>query len=196
MSYAEELNQAAEEYGLNRGGEYFKIKDGDNKVRVLSHGVPIATHKFGQKFITCYGQDNGCQFPHDRKKGFSVKFMFYVIDRADGKVKLARFPYTVAKYIADLQADDDWSFEDFPMPYDFNLKAKGAGTLEVEYTFAPSPKRVELTAEEAEAIANLDPVDEIVNKMKEKSRKENNDPNYNPNVGTAFDDQPLEENEQ
>ena len=58
----------------------------------------------------------------------SSKFLCHVIDRKDGKIKLAELPYTIGTTIAGYQSDEDYKFDGFPMPYDIKVNAVGAGT--------------------------------------------------------------------
>lgn len=127
----ENLKKAETEHGL--GGDYFKVQNGNNIVRVLTEGVY-----------------NESEFK-DPKSGvtkITKKFVMFIIDRKDGKVKPYFAPYTVYKSIASLEEDPFYKFQGMPMPYDINIKVQDAGTLNAEYNVQASPNRTEITAEE------------------------------------------------
>ena len=156
--------------GAPQSTPYFQIAEGANKIRVLSEGAIIASHWIGQKFHTCFGKDKGCQYPHEREN-VNIKFLHWIIDRKDETTKLARFPYTIEKEIGALSADEDWAFDTFPMPFDLTLKAVGAGTKEVKYSVIPSPKRFDPSETELADYQAQTPIEEVVERMKEKAFK-------------------------
>jgi len=119
-----------EEAGKVSGGDYFKVQNCNNIIRVLSEGV--------------YKEDED----QCRK---SPKLVIFIIDRKDGKVKPYFAPYTVYKAVASLEVDPFIKFEGMPMPYDINPKEDKPGTKEVEYKVQTSPKKSELTGEEIKA---------------------------------------------
>ena len=108
--------------------------------------------------------------PHEGKfKGNrTFKMLCYVLDRRDAIIKPYFMPYSIAKQVAELQADPDWRFDEVPMPYDLNLRAKNAGTKEVQYTLIGSPRRIELTEEEQTALNDRVPIEEFQKKLLEK----------------------------
>lgn len=116
-------------------GMYFKFLEGANQFRIITE--PEVYYNDFKKGI-CY---EDCGF-----KG-SPKYMCYILDRADGGIKLANLPFTIAEELGTLERDEDYTFEGFPMPYDLKVEAKNAGTKEVDYkTLAKG--RAELNEEE------------------------------------------------
>ena len=90
----------------------------------------------------------------DKKTGkvsITKKFVMFIIDRKDGKVKPYFAPYSVYKQIASLEEDPFFKFEGMPMPYDVNVKTTNAGKMEVDYNVQASPNRSEITGEELAA---------------------------------------------
>jgi hypothetical protein len=164
-TFAEKIAQEeklAQEQGYTQksSGDWYKFEEGDNVFRVLSEPEMIF-EKF--KVGICY---TGCNY-----EGTS-KFMTYVLDRKDNKIKIAKLPYNIGKTIAGYQLDEDYSFEGFPMPYDIKVSAKNAGTKEVEYNIIPKPKREEISSEITEELSKLKSIPDIVQKMKENKKKE------------------------
>jgi hypothetical protein len=150
MSYSfnQTIEQAKKEYGLNKG-EYLKIQEGDNRIRVLSACIP---HQ---------GEYKGTP---------TFKFVAWVIDRRDGVIKPYFMPMTVMNAIGSLQTDPDYGFEDVPMPYDINVKAQDAGTKEVVYNVVPSPKQTPITDEELTELNSRLPIEKYVEKLKEQKK--------------------------
>ena len=75
------FSDALKEYGLG-SGEKLKLADGDNQIRVLSE----------PRFIQTMFKGN-----------LTKKFVMWVIDRKDGKVKLFYAAKTIVDYLADLE---------------------------------------------------------------------------------------------
>lgn len=149
FSFNQTIEVAKKEYGLG-SGEYFKIQENDNRIRVLSQALPHESEYQGKK---------------------SVKFVAWVIDRKDGVIKPYFMPLKIVRALAALQDDPEWTFDSVPMPYDINIKAKNAGELNVEYTVIGSPNKTPLTAEEEKALAERDSIETFVQKLAEKEGK-------------------------
>lgn len=141
----------AESAGLLGSGDYFKLKEGKNRFRLMSECLPHP------------GEFQG-------KKNF--KWLCYVLDRVDGKVKPMFMAHTIYKQIEALQTDDDYHFEDVPMPYDITITAVKAGTIDVEYAVIPSPARKPLTADEEFMLSEAKPLADLQKALKEKNDKE------------------------
>lgn len=141
--------QVAKEYNLEKG-QYFKPKEGANKIRLVSACLPHP------------GEFNG-------KPNF--KWLCQVLDLTDGKVKPYFMPDKIYKDIGNLQLDPDYAFEEVPMPYNINLQTENAGKLEVKYTVIPSPKRIPLTEDESKAIEAAPTVKELQAKIRESEGK-------------------------
>lgn len=159
------MNQANEQYGTGGSGGFFTFeKNGTYRLRVLTLCYPLATHFLGKgvKPAVCYGIDKGCPYhgesaPKDDKgeeKKPSVKFVGYVIDRRDGKVKLGELPYSVINAINDLQEDEEYAFDDFPMPYDIKVTVDKDASPANMYKTLGSPNRSELTEEEEQGLTD------------------------------------------
>src|SRR3990167_4136087 len=109
-SFNEQISQAKKEYGL--GENFYTIRDGENRLRVISPSIPVQSSWQGK---------------------LTTKFVTYVIDRTDGKVKLVRLPYIVVKAIGALQVNEEYHFEELPMPYDIIIQTTNAGTKAARY---------------------------------------------------------------
>lgn len=143
----ETIKRAEQEYGLGKG-EYFKVQEGANKIRLLSPAVGFQGSYKGQP---------------------NFKFVCWILDRKDeNKIKLYFMPQTVLDLIGGLQMSEDFAFDEVPMPYDITIMAKGAGTKEVQYSVVPSPQRIPLTGAEQQAYDEKPPIGEVIEKLKEK----------------------------
>lgn len=144
----ENIDQITKE---KKKGDYFKIKEGANKIRIVSD----------MKHMTEYFNNNPENPPTD-------KWVCYVVHYETDKesIKLARFPHMITRQIDALSKDPDWSWEGSVMPFVITINAKNAGTKEVNYTITPSPKQTELSSEIAEELKGLD-IDKTVTKLKE-----------------------------
>ncbi len=137
----------AESDGLLGGGGFFKFKEGDNRLRLMSICLPHTS-------------------TFDGKKNF--KWLCYILDRADGEVKAFFMPHKVYKAIEALQLNPDYQFNEVPMPYDITIHAKKAGTKDVEYTMIPARKEVALTQDEMEKLEAAKPLAELKQAIDDK----------------------------
>lgn len=140
----------AEEDGLVGGGDYLKFKEGDNKFRLMSECLPHADDFKGQR---------------------NFKWLCYVWDKRDSKVKPLFMPHTIYKQIVALQTNEDYAFSDVPMPYELNVFAAGAGTKEVKYTLIPARSNTPVSREAMEQLHAAKPLAELQAKLREKKAK-------------------------
>lgn len=158
----------AEKSGLLGSGDYLKLKEGGNRLRLLSECLAHAGEYKGKK---------------------NFKWLCYVLDRADGKVKPFFMPHTIYKQIEALQLSDDYVFTDVPMPYDVTINAKGAGTKEVEYTIMPAKREVPLTVAEEQLLEAAKPLADLKKALDEKTAKGRDDHDQRDHDG-QYDDAP------
>lgn len=155
MSFENQMEEAEKHVGAS---DWYKFKEGDNVIRILTEPVMIyELFKVGICYTNC---------------GYSgtPKGLARVWDYADSKLKLMKIPFIVCKSILEYKQDEDSGFETFPMPYDLKIKAKNAGTKEVTYTIILK-KESKVPSEATEAFEKEKPVEEVVSKMKEKQKQ-------------------------
>lgn len=140
----------------NDSKDYFNIVEGDNRFQVLTYIAPQPLKWTGTKYEPAEEGDTG----------ISIKGVCWVLQ--DDAIKLAKLPYTAVKAIRAFQNDEETRFEEFPMPYAINVKAKGAGTKEVEYQIIPSRKETPVAKEVLVELAKKPTPEEMVEKMKNK----------------------------
>jgi hypothetical protein len=139
---------------------WFKFKEGKNAFRILTE--PEEVFEDFQNGI-CF---TGCGFTG------KPKIMCYVLDRADGEVKKAKFPKVIADKVVAWEEDDELPITGYPMEYDVRVDAVGAGTKEVEYNVDRSIKVSPVPKEFLdEALKDKTPIAEIIEKMKDKNRE-------------------------
>lgn len=137
----------AEKSGLVSGGDRFKIKEGANRIRLLTAPLPHQGNYQGTK---------------------NFKWLCYVLDRSDAGIKTFFMAHTIFKALRDFQKSEDYGFDEIPMPYDVTINAKGAGTKEVEYTVVPARTSVPLTKAELDAFSKKKPIKEVQQAIYEK----------------------------
>lgn len=164
-----ETDQVAQKYNIGKNDEWLTFEPGDNKIRIVSEYEAFGKHWTGNKAIICVGHGNCVYCNQDNK--VTAKFILWVIDRKDGKIKKAEIGWSILKTLADLQKDAEYGFEELP-PYDITIKKiiSGTGSLpsDTKYSVVPARQNVELTLEETASIAKLIPIKDILDKMKGK----------------------------
>ncbi len=141
----------AEASGELSGGGFYKYQEGNNRFRLMDECLPHRSEYKGQQ---------------------TFKWLTYILDRRDGKIKPHLMPHTVYKQIEALQLSEDYHFEEVPMPFDVTVHAKGAGTKEVEYTLMPARKELALTPMELQQWEGCKPLAEIKQALRDKRDKE------------------------
>lgn len=154
MSWVDEEIKKQDE---SKSEGYFNMAEGDNRIQLLTHASPLPQVWTGSQYKVAEEGDTNV----------SIKGVCWVLQ--DGKIKQAKLPYTVVRAVRELMQDPDYAFEGFPMPRMINIKAKGAGTKEVEYTVIPSPRETEVPADILADLAAKPTPEEIVEKIRGKS---------------------------
>jgi hypothetical protein len=145
FNFSSTLEKAEKDYGLGSGSS-FKVKEGDNYIRILSGLEP---------------------HPGEYQGKPTFKFVGWVLDRRDKQVKLYFMPVTIFKAIEALQKNPEYTFTEVPMPYDINVNAKQAGTTDVVYTVMGARQNTPLTADEQKAFADKPAIVEVLAKLRE-----------------------------
>lgn len=161
MSLQDDLKKAESSEMANSSGGWFKMAEGPNTFRILT--LPVAIFEDFKRGM-CF---TGCKF-----KG-SIKHLAYVLDRKDNAIKLFKIPHTIFKWLVSLEANPDWAFEGFPMPYDVVIQATNAGTKEVDYLPNARPVKEAVSPETLEQLAKKTKVEEIIVKLQAKSKEKN-----------------------
>jgi len=152
-------------------GEWLKLQDGDNKLRIVSDFEAFGNHyirETGDAGI-CIGKEKGCRFcaVGDKPK---VNYLCWVIDRKDSKVKLFKFGYSVYEQLVNMAQSDEWGFISEVMPYDITIKKTGSN-LSTKYQVMGSPKILPITEEEEKSIKENKSIADVVQSLKDKELK-------------------------
>lgn len=174
------MEQATKEYGLGGNADYFRFDKSDTyRLRVLTQCHPMGSYFFGKgiKPKIAYSEMEKPKDEDGNDIQPTVKFVGYVLDRQDGKIKIAELTYSVMKALIALQEDEDYKFDDFPMPYDIKVTFNKDAAPNDKYKVLAVPKQEPLTEQEAadleEKMKNLTP-ETYIQKRKDKQREEDN----------------------
>lgn len=194
MGFKDEVDTAARSMG--GGGDWYKFVEGDNKVRLLTEPV-IKVSRFG--YGICYEGAPYCQkatldreLDEAKQKAKAAgdkdwakatikmpgkKWCAWGIVRGNKEkdvedvMAIIELPYGVSKELRTMMDSDEAGFKGWPMPYDINVKAKGAGKLTVEYTVIADRQNKDVTPEELAELEKCTPVTQILDRMKDKQRQ-------------------------
>jgi len=173
MKFADH-EKTAKEYKIGGKG-FWTPEPGENKLRVLSGYEAYGNHWVvaDNRSYVCLGKDNGCVYCENEKdkdcktSRRSVKFLMWVLDRADGEVKIAQVGYSIIKQLGTLATSEDWAFDDIP-PYDVVIKKTGE-KLKTEYNVTPTKAEKPLTVDEQKVVdEEITDLSEVIEKMKTK----------------------------
>ena len=156
------IKQAEKDFGLG-SEDYFKVKEGANKIRFMTEAHPHQSFYKGNK---------------------TFKFVGWVFDYTDNKVKLYFCPRSIYEAIGSFQMTEDYVFDEMPMPYDISINAKNAGTKEVEYNVVAARTNTPVPDEALLQMLEKKPIPEVLSKLKENEAG-------NPDKQAPADEPPL-----
>jgi len=186
MSFENSIDEASKDMGSS---DFFKFKEGDNKLRIVSEPI-LKLSRFG--FGICYegapyctdealdktwellkekSSDKGEDPEKVTRPSLGKKWSCWAFERADGNMVILDLPFAVAHQIRELKGDEDSGFDEWPMPFDVNVKATNAGNKKVKYVVVASRTDTPLTDEELHEIEAQTPMNQLLDKMKEKQRE-------------------------
>jgi len=171
-----DLNDVAKEYGIGgKKGGWYEAQEGENRIRVVSGFEVLAKYWANGKMLGIASSKVPPPMTTDKETGEpvpmkpSVKFLMYVIDRKDGKVKVAEFGWSIVDAMRKLSQNEEYGFEGLP-PYDMILtktvKNGGKNISDTSYQVLPARANSTLTDEEMGEIAGLTPIEEVVKRIK------------------------------
>jgi hypothetical protein len=122
----------------SEGGTWLKLEDGESaKIRLTSEPY-LVTKVF-----------------KDRESGeekINTRYVWVVYNRLTKVGQILEAGVLVYKQVANYATDEDWGD---PSEYDMTIKREGTGT-DTRYYLTPSPKRIDLTVEERNAVMAVD----------------------------------------
>ena len=175
------MKEDARQFGGGKGNDFFQFREsGQFRFRILTKPKAMGTHFFGKgsKPAICYGIAEGCPFHTGDTDDATVKFNCYVLDRADGKIKIGELPYSVYGRVADFQENPEleWNGGEFPMPFDLiTTYDKENKDNRQKYKTEFSIKRTPLSQEEETALkmkTDALTIEDYVEKRKNKQLQE------------------------
>lgn len=143
--------------GKRYGNDTFlKLKEGDNRVRIITKPYQFLAHRFKAPKDPGFGVWIKSSLPNGKDpladKGSKPKMRWYlgVIDRYTQSYKILEIGQTVFKSIQNLARDEDWGD---PTQYDINIEVDKNGGAAGYYRVNPKPKKP-LSAEDLEIKQN------------------------------------------
>ena len=135
-------------------GQYLKLSDGENRIRVVSELTPV-WKLFGEGSARVFVTAEGASKETKARKRFSA----YVINRANGQLQIAEFGPQIVNQYVDLSESAEYMFEDVP-PYDITIKKSGSGK-ETEYTVMAARTNTTLTDMERALVSAQKPIEQF-----------------------------------
>ena len=131
---------------VKSSGDFMALKQGENKVRIISEFEPFESEFQGK---------------------MKTRFMGYVIDRVDGQIKPLTIGSQIFGKLGELSLSSEYGFQGLP-PYDVTIKKSGEG-IDTEYEVFAARKNTDLTEAEEILIKDLKPVVDIIESMQKKN---------------------------
>jgi len=149
-------------------GDYFKFPDGESCIKIVSLPYELTQHFVqGDRSYACLGAEGGCKFCLAGAEP-ETKFLYRIIDRADGKLKVAEVGWSIVGAIKDFRDSNEYGFDTDCPPWDVIVTRTGQG-LKTRYTVHASRKDTPLTKAEQKLIDEAGDLDELVTKKRERA---------------------------
>lgn len=134
------------------GGGYFKLKDGENRFRILSKPI-IGWLDWKDKVPFRFQMKSKPEKSFDPAKKVKHFWAFVVFDYSDKTTKVFEITQaSIQSSIANYSKNEEWGA---PFDYDITITRKGKD-MDTEYFVSPSPKKILL--DEYKKIASAKPV--------------------------------------
>lgn len=149
------------------GGDFFKLVDGDNKLRLASYPLERRTHfdRAAKRSYQCEGKN--CRYCGPLGP-YKNRYLFYVIDLKDKTQKLLEVGVSIVSQLRNLTESEEYAHDSEVWPYYINIQKKGSG-LDTEYTVIAARTNTELSEEEKKLIAERKPLSEVIAALDKKS---------------------------
>lgn len=161
----------------NQQSDFHKIGVGDTKVRILTQ-----FEKVNQLFEGEYPNSKYVGMVDDLyapKKGESVNVQGWAwaivkeekgpkdaTAKAVGEIKILQVGKGILKLLAQLRGNEEYAFDDFPMPYDVTIHNTGDGPT--RYSITASRKNTEVEASDLAELEKKTPIADIIKRIRDK----------------------------
>lgn len=126
-----------EQYDVPKGSNYLKLKDGENRFRIMSKPI-IGWQDWKDKKPIRFRMSEKPKSSIDPKKPIKHFWAFVVFDYADKAVKILELTQkTIQEAIQNYSRDEEWGS---PLNYDLKITRRGSG-METEYSTIASPAK-------------------------------------------------------
>lgn len=168
--------------------DFFRFKEGSNKMRILTDFQLVKSVWKGQ---TPLGIDYVGRETSDgetiRTQGWAWAYLLET-----SELKIVQFGKVILSQLVELKNSAEYHFDNFPMPYDIDIKAKDAGKQTVTYTVIPARANREVSEAEMSALNKKKPIKDIIELMLEKQQiKGGKDTIEYPKEENHLDEQPF-----
>lgn len=132
-------------------GNYLKTPPGQTRVRIVSDAVRFfKDFENKQQYMTEeLAKTNPLAKP---------RYAMWVIDRADGQVKMWETSGGMIKDLQNLSENPDYAYDTPLMPYDIVINRVGTTQNDTRYTITAARQNTALTAEEVALIESTEPM--------------------------------------
>jgi hypothetical protein len=204
MANFENLDKVAKENDIGGSSDFLRIKEeGLYRLRIISEYEFLGSFFYPAEYqgVINLGQDKGVFYPgvSDNSENIKVnksnQFFMHVILRGEedeeDKIKLFAANWTIMEGIRDLAKDSEYAFdEETGLPtYDIKVRktidGPASNPSSHNYGVMPSREDTPLTSDEKEMLANLKPIEEIVQNMKDKEMEHIKNGEYT-DIGVKF----------
>jgi len=154
---------------MDSGDDFYKMKVGANKMRILTQFERVNSLFQGEFPNSKYvGKVADTYVPKAGEK-VNLQGWAWIIDRETGELKIGQFGKAILTQITALKNNPEYAFESFPMPYDIVINNTGEGAN--RYSITPARQNTDITAEEMEALNKKKTVADIILAMENKQSK-------------------------
>jgi len=148
------------------GSDFFEMKVGANKVRILTQFERVNSLFVGvypnSKYVGKVADD---YIPKEGEK-VNLQGWAWIIDRESGALKIAQFGKAILTQITALKNNPEYAFETFPVPYDMTINNTGEGAN--RYSITPARQNTDITAKEMAELNKKKTIPQIIKAIDDK----------------------------
>lgn len=161
-----ENKQWWEEQTNDSGSDFYEMKVGANKMRILTQFERVNSLFQGVFPNSKYVGKVGDEYVPKEGEKVNLQGWAWIIDRTSGELKIAQFGKAILTQITALKNNPDYAFDGFPMPFDLTINNTGEGAN--RYSITPARQNTEITADEMAQLNKKKTISQIIQAIDDK----------------------------
>lgn len=161
-----DLDKFSKEWDDKQSGDFFKIPTGNTKLRIMAPFVKVQSAWVGK-----YPASKPTGIVHEGRplqqgEELQESAWTWALVREINLLKILRVPMGLLAKIAKLKQDAEYTWNEYPMPFDITISNTGEGGD--RYSITPARQNTEVTVEEMALLNKCHTIPQIVQSIIDK----------------------------